>query len=116
MLEQQRLKNDSHAKEQNEQFKAIQAQLGKAEKSSRSIMSLAGDALHGILEVKDLVISMSQNVINLQILASNSNYFRTLNPTKELPVILEDALGRPLEIPARWLDKVQWNVCASTSL
>lgn len=112
MLEQQRLKNDNHARERNDQFDYIQAQLGKSEKTSSTIMSRASDTLQCILEIKQLIVSMSQTITQRQISASNSNCIRTLDPTKELPVMLEDALGRHLEIPAQWLDTLQWNVCA----
>ncbi|UPK95737.1 hypothetical protein LCI18_006672 [Fusarium solani-melongenae] len=70
----------------------------------------AADTFYGMLEVKALLFQMSQTVINLQVMASHSMFLRPLDPTKELPVILEDALGNELPIPAQWLDSLEWEV------
>lgn len=91
-------------------------QLVTQEKSSRDILRLAKDTIYSILEVKALLIQISQTVINLQAMASNSMFLRPLDPTKELPVILEDALGNELPIPAQWLDSLEWEVRMCPSL
>ncbi|KAJ6789712.1 hypothetical protein PWT90_00576 [Aphanocladium album] len=87
----------------------IKRQLDAIETTSRTSMSMIGDVLQGVLQIKNLVFSLSKTVVNLQIMASHTHCMRGLDPTKELPVILEDALGRPLEIPAQWLDTLEWN-------
>lgn len=112
LFEEQKSKNDAHFDAQNEKFIYIQNQLGAVENASRTITSIAGDTLQSILEVKEAVLSTSQAVINLQVSASQAQCMRSLDSTKELPVILEDALGRQIPIPAQWLDTLEWNVCA----
>lgn len=69
-------------------------------------MALIGDALQGLLKIKKLVMSLSQTLVNLQVTASHTHRVRGPDPTREFPVILEDALRRPLKIPAQWLDRL----------
>ncbi|KAJ2975276.1 hypothetical protein NQ176_g5608 [Zarea fungicola] len=109
LLEEQRLKAADHFKEQNEKLCLVQNQISATEQTSRTLMCLAGDALKGILEVKDHVVSISQAVMRLQISASHSQCMRSLDPTRELSVILEDSLGRQIPIPSQWLDTLEWN-------
>ncbi|KAJ2985684.1 hypothetical protein NUW58_g5402 [Xylaria curta] len=98
------------SEKQEEKLEEVSQQLAIQDNSSRSILAVAKDALCGILEVKDLLFQVSKNVINLQIMASNTMFIRLLDPTRELPVIIEDALGRKLPIPAQWLDSLEWEV------
>lgn len=109
-LQEQRTANEQRAEKQLQRPDEVNQRLATQEKGSRNILAVAEDALHGILEVKNLLIQVSQNVIDLQITASNSIFIRLPDPTRELPVILEDALGRHLEIPAQWIDTLEWEV------
>ncbi|RSL41160.1 hypothetical protein CEP53_012924 [Fusarium sp. AF-6] len=95
---------------QAKKLEDMSQQLVVQEKSNRDILGLAKDTFSGILEVKTLLVQISQTVINLQVMASHSTFLRPLDPTKELPVILEDALGNELPIPAQWLDSLEWEV------
>ncbi|RSL94418.1 hypothetical protein CDV31_014332 [Fusarium ambrosium] len=95
---------------QAEKLEDMSQQLVVQEKSNRDILGLAKDTFSGILEVKALLVQISQTVVNLQVMASNSMFLRPLDPTKELPVILEDALGNELPIPSQWLDSLEWEV------
>ncbi|KAL6364619.1 hypothetical protein LRP88_02022 [Fusarium phalaenopsidis] len=105
------LRVQSRASEnQAKKLEDVSQQLVTQEKSSRDILGLAKDTFYGMLEVKALLIQISQTVVNLQIMASHSMFLRPLDPTKELPVILEDALGNELPIPAQWLDSLEWEV------
>lgn len=105
------LRVQSRASEnQAEKLEDMSQQLVTQEKSNRDILGLAKDTFYGMLEVKALLVQISQTVINLQAIASNSMFLRPLDPTKELPVILEDALGNELPIPAQWLDSLEWEV------
>jgi len=64
--------------------------------------------LSGLHEVKDLIDRLCQMIAKLQVLASNSMFFYGLDPTKDLPLVVEDALGNVLQIP---LDLVHsWKV------
>ncbi|RMJ17157.1 hypothetical protein CDV36_003176 [Fusarium kuroshium] len=109
MLDLLRVQNTA-SENQAEKLEDMSQQLVVQEKSNRDILGLAKDTFSGILEVKALLVQISQTVINLQVMASNSMFLRPLDPTKELPVILEDALGNELPIPAQWLDSLEWEV------
>lgn len=110
-FEKQHLEHNAQLEKQNEKLDTMHNQLCTTETNSRSLLSLAGDALQGILEVRDLVVSMSRNIISLQISATQTQCMRSLDPTKELSVILEDSLGRHIPIPAEWIDTLEWSVC-----
>lgn len=105
------LRDQGRASEkQAEKLEDMGQQLAVQEKSGRDILGLAKATFCGILEVKALLVQISQTVINLQVMASRSIYLRPLDPTKELPVVLEDALGNELPLPAEWLDSLEWEV------
>ena len=116
VFEKQKLDYNTQFEKQTEQLNAMQIELGTTEQNGRTLLSMARDAVQGILEVKDLLISMSQAVISLQISATQTQYMRPLDPTKELSVTLEDSLGRQIPIPAEWLDTLEWAVCANFPL
>lgn len=87
----------------------VSQQLVKQDTSSRNILAVAGEALSTILQVKDMLVQVSQDAINVQIIF-NSMCLRSMNPNKELPAIIEDALGRRVPIPPEWLDSLDWEV------
>ncbi|KAI0005667.1 hypothetical protein F4779DRAFT_597903 [Xylariaceae sp. FL0662B] len=80
------------------------------EKGNWEILQTAKRCFSAVLEVKEILIKVSNNVANLQVLASNSMFLHPLDPTKGLPVILEDALGNILPIPMEWVDSLDWDV------
>lgn len=96
--------------EAKQQLEAQSGQLVVQHEQGRSIFAVAKDALSGILEVRTLLVQVSQNVVNLHAVATNPSVGVALDPTRELPVMLEDALGRHMPIPAVWLDTIQWEV------
>jgi hypothetical protein len=51
------------------------------------------------MELKGMFLNMSRGVIDLQTKLSDLMSLRYLDPTKELPVIMQDAVGRRLSIP-----------------
>ncbi|KAM3461342.1 hypothetical protein NHJ6243_005126 [Beauveria neobassiana] len=108
LFEKQKLDYNTQFEKQTEQLNAMQIELGTAQQNGCTLLSMARDAVQGILEVKDLLISMSQAVISLQISATQTQYMRQLDPTRELSVTLEDSLGRHIPIPAEWLDTLEW--------
>ncbi|KAM3534343.1 hypothetical protein MY4038_002441 [Beauveria bassiana] len=108
LFEKQKLDYNTQFEKQTEQLNAMQIELGTAQQNGCTLLSMARDAVQGILEVKDLLISMSQAVISLQISATQTQYMRQLDPTRELSVTLEDSLGRQIPIPAEWLDTLEW--------
>lgn len=94
--------------QQTQELEEVNQQLAVQGLESRSLFAAVKDALNGILEVKTMLVQVSQNVISLQLLASNIS--RPLDPTKELPVIFEDALGRQIPIPPEWIESLDWKV------
>lgn len=79
MLEEQRLKSIEQ-QEEMEGLSDIKRQLDATEMTSRTAMSNVEDALQGLLEIKDLVVSLSQTVVNLQATASPTHCMRGLDP------------------------------------
>lgn len=96
---------------QSAQLEETKQQLVQQNQASWSMFSVAKDALSGILEVKTLLVQVSQNVVNLHAVATNASVSRALDPTFDMPVMLEDALGRQMPIPSAWLETIQWDVC-----
>lgn len=97
------------SEEQVKKLDEVSQQLVKQDTNSRGILAVAGEALSTIIEVKDLLVQVSQDVINVQIIF-NSMWLRSMNPNKELPAIIEDPLGRRVPIPPEWLDSLDWEV------
>ncbi|KAK0631582.1 hypothetical protein B0T14DRAFT_467625 [Immersiella caudata] len=77
------------------------------------VLVSAKKTLAVVVEIKDLVASFSGLAINSQILASSSVSLRPIDPTRALPVILEDFPGRFFTIPPEWVDRLQWNTLNS---
>ncbi|KAM0440867.1 hypothetical protein ACHAPT_000169 [Fusarium lateritium] len=67
--------------------------LVKQDKTSRSILAVAGEALDAIVQVKDLLVQVSHDVINIHVVF-DSMCLRSMDPITELPAVIEDALGR----------------------
>ncbi|EXU97164.1 hypothetical protein X797_009783 [Metarhizium robertsii] len=109
-LKKHRAANEDQGHKQIQKLGEVCRQLDVQEKGGRAILAVARDAFRGIIEVKKLLAQVSQNVIDLQVVASNSIFIRPLDPTRGVPVILEDALGRSLEIRAQWIDTLEWEV------
>ncbi|RSM18958.1 hypothetical protein CDV31_002281 [Fusarium ambrosium] len=97
-LIQQRNASQEHAQKLDEVSQLLVTQ----DKTSRGVLAVTEDALSAILQVKDLLIQVSQDVINVD-MVFNSTYLRPMDPTNGIPAIIEDALGRRVPIPAEWL-------------
>lgn len=83
--------------------------LVQQDNSSQSVLAVAGDALSAILQVRDLLVQVSQDAINVN-MVFNSTHLRSMNPNNEDPAIIIDALGRPFPISPEWLDILDWEV------
>ena len=68
------------------------------------------DTFECAVELKDMFLNVSRAVIDLQMKLSDLMSLRALDPTKELPVIMQDALGRRFPIPPEWLNTLEWDV------
>ncbi|RSL62370.1 hypothetical protein CEP54_005743 [Fusarium duplospermum] len=95
------------SEEQVQKLDEVNQQLVKQDTTSRSILAVTGEALSAILQVKDLLVQVSQDVINVRVVL-NSTFLRPMDPTKELPAIIEDPLGRQVPIPPEWLGSLDW--------
>jgi hypothetical protein len=82
--------------------------------NNRETLSIVKSTFSAVREVKDLIDRACQVAVSLQVLASNSIFFRGLDPTRNLPLAAEDALGNILEIP---LDLIHsWEVTGLPAL
>ncbi|KAJ3534678.1 hypothetical protein NM208_g7444 [Fusarium decemcellulare] len=97
------------SEEQGQKLNEVNQLLVRQDSSSRSILGAAGEALNAIVQVKDLLVQVSQDVINIRTVL-NSTCLRSTDPTNEFSVIIEDALGRPVPIPVEWLGSLEWEV------
>lgn len=94
---------------QSTQLASIETGLANQARSGSQALTSIQRTLGAIIEVKAMVSQLTQSVLDLQVSISNVFFLRTLDPTRELPVILEDALGRNIPIPAEWLDSLDWD-------
>lgn len=90
------------------QLGSIQASLDRQETNSNTILSVAKSALGAVNGLQQMVDRIYYAVLSLQDVASRALYLRSLDPTKGLPIILEDALGNIREIPLDWVNS--WEV------
>ncbi|KAH8165437.1 hypothetical protein CIB48_g2818 [Xylaria polymorpha] len=56
-----------------------------------------------LADLKEMVTEISNTSVSQQILASNSQYLRSLDPTREMPIWFEDALRCKLKLPIEWI-------------
>jgi hypothetical protein len=99
------------ANDQLVQLVTIDERLKVQEESRQTLLYAAGKAFDAINLVKDILVDLAEKVAHLQVMVSNSIYIRSLDPTKDLPVILEDSLGFCLKLPEDWIEN--WDVSAS---
>lgn len=111
ILQKQRTESKEQAEKQCHNADEAHKLLSMMNKTNCTVLDVTRDAQCSIVQVENLLTKVSQNVTNLQLEASNSMFIRPLDPTKGLPVILEDALGRSLDIPAQWIETLEWQVC-----
>ncbi|KAK5660897.1 hypothetical protein OQA88_12270 [Cercophora sp. LCS_1] len=88
---------------QTEQLENVNKQLVTQSHDIHGAVTIAKQSFMAIVEIKDALTMVASNLSELRTFV-----FRFLDPTKELPVTIEDALGRRLPIPPEWLDCMQW--------
>ncbi|GAB1309964.1 hypothetical protein MFIFM68171_00174 [Madurella fahalii] len=76
-------------------------------------LASAKQSFTAVVEVKKTLAEVAKAVISIQALASASTCLRFIDPTKDLPVIIEDALGGLFTIPAEWVDCLEWDTLYS---
>lgn len=107
-----RLLQNQHAssKKQADNIGEISRRVDAQERRTQSLLNTVGNISASIGELRGMFVDVSRNVVELQVNASNTPCFRCLDPTKELPLIIEDALGRKLPIASQWLESLEWEV------
>ncbi|KAG8407245.1 hypothetical protein J3458_020734 [Metarhizium acridum] len=92
----------------------ISNRLVMMERDSHTILPWVKMTYETVGEIKEMVGNVTRLVASMQSLASDSLLFRTLDPTREKPVLLEDPLGHIVEIPMDWIH--DWSVCRTESI
>ena len=95
---------------QVDELRTVKGQLVAHSGSIREVLTAVNQSLASVVEIKQSLAQIATFVINLQVSASASMFLRFLDPTRELPVIVEDALGRQLTIPPEWIECLEWSV------
>ncbi len=98
------------SKRQADELKAVNDQLVSHSRSNWEILTSMKQSLSAVVEIKETLAQVANVVLSAQFLASTSTFLRFMDPTTELPIIVEDALGRSLPIPVEWIDCLEWNV------
>ncbi|KAK0743119.1 hypothetical protein B0T18DRAFT_175737 [Schizothecium vesticola] len=101
------------ARKQEQTLNNVEEELTTTLNGVWETLASAKKTLAIAVEIKDLVTSLARLVINSQILASSSTFLRPIDHTRELPVTLEDCLGRLLTIPPEWIERLQWKTLNS---
>ncbi|KAK4185619.1 hypothetical protein QBC35DRAFT_465409 [Podospora australis] len=85
--------------DQNSQLHSLEKRISAQESTNASLLSHATNTFCVVLEIKDTVNRVCQAVVDLRALVTSISSLRLLDPTKNLPLFLEDALGARIEIP-----------------
>ncbi|RYP69338.1 hypothetical protein DL771_006148 [Monosporascus sp. 5C6A] len=99
-----RTSHETIVKEQTQQLAGINQRLDTQEESRGMLLDIVGKTSNAIIQVKEMLVDVAEKVAYLHIMVSNAIYIRGLDPTKDLPIILEDALGISLPLPENWLE------------
>ncbi len=82
--------------------------MRKQDENNWKILSQAKSSFCALLEVKDMLHHVCTAIVDIRGLLLSQATTRSLDPTKGLPLIVEDALGNIIEVP---LDLVHsWEV------
>ncbi|OIW29471.1 hypothetical protein CONLIGDRAFT_328831 [Coniochaeta ligniaria NRRL 30616] len=82
---------------------SIQAAVDNEQGGIQMLLLFTKSSLCAVKGVQQMLGQVFQAVLSLHDLVSRTVYFRSLDPTKGLPIILEDALGNVREVPLNWL-------------
>lgn len=75
---------------------------------SNSVLALAQEARRGISDLRGMLLLVFLAVMNIRSLAMSIQ--RPLDPTRELPAIIQDALGGYIYLQPTLLEYIQWKV------
>ena len=88
------------ASQHTHELKAVNGQLVAHSSSTRAVLTTVKQSPASVVEIKDTLAQIARVVVSFQVSSSASMFLRPMDPTRGLPVIIEDALGRDLTIPA----------------
>lgn len=96
------------SRDQSTQLFALSERVKTQTEHIDTVVSQNKSRFRVILDIKDVVTQLVTVVADFRVLLSNQAITRPLDPTRNLPLIVEDALGTLVEIP---LDLVHsWGV------
>ncbi len=108
--------HEAAGNEHSQQLVNCFKRLDIQDQSQETLLATVKQAFGAIIEVKDILVSVAQNVVQVQVMVSNMACIRTLDPTKELPITLEDALGFHVPLPMEFFgNELDWEVSFGTS-
>ncbi|KAL1841536.1 hypothetical protein VTJ49DRAFT_6965 [Mycothermus thermophilus] len=100
-------------KNQADQLRTANTQLAAQSGTLSDILAGVKQSLAAAREIKHSLAEVAAFVANFQVYVSSTMSLYALNPTKELPVTIEDPLGRHLTIPPELTDCLQWSTFQS---
>ncbi|KAK7753731.1 hypothetical protein SLS62_004355 [Diatrype stigma] len=104
------LRKQSRSNEiQEKHFETISTELVAQGRGYWALLESIKTGFAAVLEVKQLLVQVSQNVAAIHLLLSNQTIYHSLDPTKELPAVIQDGYGRVVTIPPEWIGKITWN-------
>ncbi|KAK9413534.1 hypothetical protein SUNI508_11856 [Seiridium unicorne] len=74
--------------------------------NSNGIMSFVKNAMEGIIDLRRLLESVAESVVHIRAIMSTPYFMKSLDPTRDMPIFLSDALGRKIDLPLELL--VDW--------
>ncbi|KAI1127760.1 hypothetical protein F5Y10DRAFT_242054 [Nemania abortiva] len=89
-----------NASKQDRRLRSIEANLNTQIHHNNSLVSVVSNEFS---DLKRMITETSNNSVAQHISVSNTQYLRSLDPTRELPIWFEDALGRELKLPIEWI-------------
>jgi hypothetical protein len=73
--------------------------MQKQDENHRAVLSQMKSGFGVLIEVKEMLHQVCAAVVDFRVLLSTQTVARTLDPTKNMPLIVEDALGNIIEFP-----------------
>ncbi|KAH9909189.1 hypothetical protein F4778DRAFT_217661 [Xylariomycetidae sp. FL2044] len=101
-------RQESASSQQLARLGAVESQLVSQQRDTGALMTLTSGTSATVLDIKEMLAGLVQTVADQQVSASYAHDLRFLDPTREMPVIFEDTLGRQFTLPLEYLK--DWGV------
>ncbi|KAH6656979.1 hypothetical protein BKA67DRAFT_176692 [Truncatella angustata] len=95
-----------HFQRQENQIDAIEHNIEVHLDNNNTILTIAKSTIDPIKHLEQLLANVAHDVVQLRETVSNSNFIRSLDPTREMPLNLNDAFGRDIAIPLQLI--IDW--------